>query len=359
MIYAQAGIGFLISLFGALLATPLVRRLSLFIGAVDEPDERKVHHEPMPRLGGLAIFLGFLGGFAAIIPSLSKIHTNTAWALLLGGSAVIFTGFFDDRFGLRPRYKLLGVFIAALILVFFDLRVSFITIPFSDSIQVQEWMSIAITLFWIVGVTNAVNLIDGLDGLAAGVSSIAILTIMILSFMMGNTTVFLLGAIVLGSALGFLYFNFYPARIFMGDTGALFLGFCIATLSILGFKKATLVSFIVPLLIIGVPFVDTAFAIIRRKINRQPISVADKGHLHHCLLRMGFSHRTTVLIIYGVSLLFSALALILSQAALWVTAIVAVLLLLAITLLGDRIGIIHTKKRPVLHFVRSLFQSNS
>src|SRR5690606_3348807 len=157
---------------------------------------------------------------------------------------------------------------------------------------------------WIVGVTNAVNLIDGLDGLAGGVSAIATGTILVMAIIMGNPTVIILSLLLLGSTIGFLFYNFHPAKIFMGDSGALFLGFSLATLSVLGFTQATVVSFIVPLLILGVPLSDTFFAIVRRKVNKLPISVADKNHLHHCLLQFGFSHRKTVLIIYGISLFF-------------------------------------------------------
>jgi UDP-GlcNAc:undecaprenyl-phosphate/decaprenyl-phosphate GlcNAc-1-phosphate transferase len=207
---------------------------------------------------------------------------------------------------------------------------------------------------WIVGVTNAINLIDGLDGLAAGVSAIATATMLALAVMMGNVAVILLCAILLGSILGFLVYNFHPAKIFMGDSGALFLGFTLATLSVLGFKQATVISFVVPLLILGVPISDTFFAILRRRITKTPISVADKGHLHHCLLRIGFSHRATVLIIYGIATVFGLAAVLLSQSSLWLGLVMIALILLAIEVGGEMLGIMTKRKRPVLRFFRKV-----
>ena len=354
--YVLYVVGFVAALFLAILLTPFVKQLAIFVGAVDAPNERKVHSRIMPRLGGIAIFVAFAGGFFAISPAFDSINANTAWGLLIGGAIIAVTGALDDRFELSPKLKMLGIVAAACVIVAFDMRVSFINIPFVGTTHALEWLSVPLTIFWIVGVTNAINLIDGLDGLAAGVSAIAISTIMVLAIMMGNVTVILLSAVILGSIIGFLFFNFHPARIFMGDSGALFLGFCIATLSILGFKQATLVSFVIPLLIIAVPFSDTIFAIIRRKVNNKPWTTADKGHLHHCLLQLGFSHRNTVLLMYGVSTFFGLMAILLSQAALWVTVIAVIALLVVVTIAAELIGVIHKKKRPVLTFVRWLIQ---
>ncbi len=350
-------VGFIVAFLLAVLLTPFVKQLAIMVGAVDAPNERKVHSRIMPRLGGIAIFVAFAGGFFAISPFFDSINANVAWGLIVGGAIIAITGALDDRFELSPKVKMLGIVGAACVLVFyFDMRVSFINIPFAGTAHALEWLSVPLTIFWIVGVTNAINLIDGLDGLAAGVSAIAISTIMVLAIMMGNVTVILLSAVILGSIIGFLFFNFHPAKIFMGDSGALFLGFCIATLSMLGFKQATLVSFVIPLLIIAVPFSDTIFAIIRRKVNNKSWTTADKGHLHHCLLQLGLSHRNTVLLMYGLSTFFGLMAILLSQAALWVTVIAIVVLLLVVTIAAELIGVIHKKKRPVLTFVRWLIQ---
>jgi UDP-GlcNAc:undecaprenyl-phosphate GlcNAc-1-phosphate transferase len=222
-----------------------------------------------------------------------------------------------------------------------------------------EWLSIPLTIFWIVGVTNAINLIDGLDGLAAGVSGIAVATILVMGIIMGNTTVILLSAILLGSIVGFLFFNFHPAKIFMGDSGSLFLGFALATLSMLGFKQITVVSFVTPLLIIGVPLSDTFFAIVRRWIHKKPIFAPDKGHLHHCLQQLGFSHRKTVLIIYGIATFFGACAVVqssISNSGLgnWITFIVIAALVFLLQIGAELIGIVDQSRRPVLDFLARL-----
>lgn len=354
--------GFVAALVLVVLLTPFVIRLAHLVGAVDKPNERKVHTKIMPRLGGLAIFAAFAGGFVAVSPVFGLIDTgmkaNTVWGILIGGAIIVLTGALDDRFDLKPKYKLLGIIAAALVVVAFDMKVEFINLPIiGTGHNLADWLSIPITIFWIVGVTNAINLIDGLDGLAAGVSAISIGTILVLAAMMGNVTVILLCAVLLGSVIGFLFFNFHPAKIFMGDSGALFLGFAIATLSILGFKQATLVSFVIPLFIIAVPFSDTIFAIIRRKLNRKPWNAADKNHLHHCLMRLGLSHRQTVLAIYGLSLVFGLLAILLSNAAQWVTIIAVVVVLFLVEVGAELIGIMHRKKKPVLSFVRWLLQT--
>lgn len=354
------GFGFAAALVLVVLLTPFVMRFAHAVGAVDHPNERKVHNKIMPRLGGLAIFLAFAGGFVAVSPAFGLLDTgmkaNTVWGILIGGAIIVLTGALDDRFDLKPKYKLLGILAASLVVVAFGMKVEFITIPFVETGHSLEWLSIPITIFWIVGVTNAINLIDGLDGLAAGVSAISVGTILVLAALMGNVTVILLCAVLLGSTIGFLFFNFHPAKIFMGDSGALFLGFAIATLSILGFKQATLVSFVIPLLIIAVPFSDTIFAIIRRKWNGKPWNAADKNHLHHCLMRLGLSHRQTVLVIYGLSLVFGLLAILLSHAAQWVTVIAVIVVLFLVEVGAELIGVMHRKKKPVLSFMRWLMQ---
>ncbi|CAM3460118.1 glycosyltransferase family 4 protein [Marinicrinis lubricantis] len=349
------GFAFVAALIVALVMTPLVKRFAIWVGAVDAPNHRKVHTRIMPRLGGLAIYLAFIAAFMMIIPALDSYHANAAWGLLIGGSIIVLVGALDDRFELSPKLKLLGQIAAAVVVVVvFDLKVEFVKIPFGESTTLGEWISIPLTIIWIVGVTNAINLIDGLDGLAAGVSAIATTTTLIMAIMMGNVTVIVLCAILLGSILGFLVYNFHPAKIFMGDSGALFLGFALATLSILGFKQTTLVSFVVPLLILGVPLSDTFFAIIRRILNRTPISVADKSHLHHCLLQAGFSHRSTVLIIYGIASLFGVCAIVLSQVALWVALVAIPLLLLALHIGAEAIGIFSQTRKPMINWFKKL-----
>ncbi|EHB45778.1 MULTISPECIES: MraY family glycosyltransferase [Paenibacillus] len=357
-------IGFIVALALALVLTPLVKKFAVKIGAVDVPNARKVHTRIMPRLGGLGIYLAFVLGLIAVLPflpdSLSPRDANFMKAFLIGGSMIVLIGALDDRFELSAKVKFLAQIAAACVVVFgFNITVDFVNIPFQDRYSALEsWVSIPLTIFWIVGVTNAINLIDGLDGLAAGVSGIAIGTISVMAFLMGNTTVALLCLLLLGGIIGFLFFNFHPAKIFMGDTGSLFLGFSLAMLSLLGFKQIAIVSFITPLIIIGVPLSDTFFAIVRRKIQKKPIFAPDKGHLHHCLRELGFSHRQTVLIIYVIAAFFGVLAVIQSSAAMyeanWVTFVVICVMMCFMQIGAEVIGLVGKTKRPILGLINRM-----
>lgn len=352
------GIGFVAALLIALLMTPLVKRFAFWVGAVDAPNHRKVHSRIMPRLGGLAIFIAFIAAYFVVSPAINTLKTDVVFGLLVGGAIVVLIGALDDRFDLSPKIKLLGQILAASVVVYSGAVIDLVNLPFGDGAVSLTWLAVPLTIFWIVGVTNAINLIDGLDGLSAGVSGIATTTILVLALMMGNVTVALLCVVLLGSIAGFLFYNFHPAKIFMGDSGALFLGFCLATLSVLGFKQATVVSLLVPIMILGVPLSDTFFAIMRRWVNNLPISAADKSHLHHCLLQLGFSHRTTVLIIYGIAVFFGSSAVLLSfmseQDALWGAVILIAILLFVLVLGAEAIGIISKTKKPVLHFLNKI-----
>ncbi len=356
--YGLYAIGFAASCLLALLLTPIVKRFAFWVGAVDAPNHRKVHTRIMPRLGGLAIFLAFVGAYFIISPALDSYNSDAAFGLLLGGFVIVITGALDDKYQLSPKWKLLGQSIAAGIVVAFGLKIDLVNIPFGETNIPIGWLSIPITILWIVGVSNAINLIDGLDGLSAGVSGIATATILVLALMMPNVTVVLLSVILLGSIVGFMFYNFHPAKIFMGDSGSLFLGFALSTLSILGFKQAAVVSLLIPIMILGVPLSDTFFAIMRRYVNKLPISAPDKSHLHHCLLQLGFSHRATVLIIYGIALIFGALAVVcsvlMSQNILWGWVLIIVALFLVMVLGAEAIGIISKSRKPVLKFLQKL-----
>lgn len=338
----------------SILITPLIKKLAFLIGATDRPNHRKVHQSIMPRLGGLAIFISFIVGIFLLRP-----ENPYSLAILLGSLIIVITGFCDDMFELSVKYKLLGQLAAASAVVFFgDLQVLFINLPFGGQLQFG-FLSIPFTILWIVGITNAINLIDGLDGLAAGVSSIALITISGMAFIQGNLYVVAVGLIVLASTLGFLVYNFHPARIFMGDTGALFLGFIISVLSLLGFKNVTFISFVIPVIILGVPISDTVFAIIRRIINKQPLSAPDKSHLHHCMLRMGYSHRQTVLIIYAMAAFFGLVAVIYSQARIGGAIFLIGIVILLIELIAEKIGLMGQNFRPLLKIVQTLKISNA
>jgi UDP-GlcNAc:undecaprenyl-phosphate/decaprenyl-phosphate GlcNAc-1-phosphate transferase len=325
--------------------TPLVKKLAIAIGVTDKPDPRKVHQKIMPRLGGLAIYISFIIGFLA----LGLLNRETL-PIIIGCTIIIITGILDDKFTLSAKVKLLGQIVAAIIVVMNGVVIQFINLPFGGMIEFGIF-SIPITILWIVGITNAVNLIDGLDGLAAGVSSIALITISGMALLKGDLFTSSLGMILLGSTLGFLVHNFYPAKIFMGDTGALFLGYMISILSLLGFKNVTMLSLVVPIIILGVPISDTFFAIIRRLLNKSPISAPDKSHLHHCILRSGFSHRQTVLLIYAMAAMFSLAAFIFSQATIRGALLVIIVMLIVIELFVEKVGLVGNDYKPLLKFL--------
>ena len=338
----------LICFIASILLTPLVKKMAIKIGATDQPNNRKVHQTTMPRLGGLAIFVSYLIGFLILMP-----ESPYKYPILIGSFVIILTGFIDDMFEIAARWKLLGQIIAALIVILNGVDIDFINLPFGGQIEFGV-LTIPLTIIWIVGITNAINLIDGLDGLAAGVSSIALITISGMAIIMGNGFVVAMGFILIGSTLGFLIYNFHPAKIFMGDTGALFLGYMIGVLSLLGFKNVAVISFIVPIIILGVPISDTFFAIIRRLVHKKPLGAPDKSHLHHCLLNLGYGHKTTVLIIYGISALFGVVAVVFSQATMWVSFIVVLALLLVIELLVEKIELVGKEYKPIIKFFKGL-----
>lgn len=330
----------------SLVITPFVKRFAFKIGAVDQPNNRKVHTKVMPRLGGLAIVISFFLGISLFLPDTIK-----AWPVLVGALVIVVIGFIDDLKEISPRIKLMGQLVAAIVTVFGGIQIEYITLP-SGEILNFGYFAIPITIIWIVGITNAINLIDGLDGLAAGVSSIALLTISGLALSMGNPLVALLSLLVLGSTMGFLVFNFHPAKIFMGDSGSLFLGYMISVLAIMGlFKNVAIFSLIVPIIAIGVPIIDTGFAIIRRIVKKMPLSSPDKLHLHHCLIRLGFSHKQTVILIYVLSALFGVFAMVFTRATLWGSTLLLIGILILVELIVEVTGLISDKYRPLLHLI--------
>ncbi len=288
----------------SLIYVPIAKKIANHVNAIDKPNERKVHKKPMPRLGGLAIFGAFLTGYILF----GEITTQML-SILIGGFIIVLTGFIDDINPLRARIKFLGQLLAACIVVFYgkiyltDATVLGLYLNFGD-------LGYLISVFIILGAINAINLIDGLDGLAAGTSAIYFITMAVIGLTIhvyGGLDV-ILCTIMIGSTLGFLVYNFNPASIFMGDTGSMFLGYMIAIISLLGFKTATFTSFLVPLLILFMPILDTVLAILRRFIKGENIGTPDKEHFHHQLLRRTSSVRKTVLLIYLINMLFSAVS---------------------------------------------------
>lgn len=284
------------------LIMPFTINIANHIGAIDVPkDDRRVHSKPIPKLGGLGIFIGFLFGY--MLFGIQSVKMNS---ILISSFIIILYGIIDDIKTLDAKYELLGQIIAASIVVFYgQILLTDITI-FNYTIDFGIF-AYPITMFFILGCTNVIRLIDGIDGLSSGISSIFYLTIGIIAFFQGRveTLEITLSFIMLGATAGFLVHNFSPAKLFAGESGSAFMGFTIAIISLLGYKGTLLTSFIVPLLILAVPILDTLFAIIRRKLKGQPIFQADKEHLHHQFLKMNFSQRRTVLIIYAIDILFS------------------------------------------------------
>ena len=296
---------FLVALVVTFVLTPVVKNLAIKIGAVDKPDARKVHHGLIPRLGGLAIYAGFMVSAIATIG-----FTYDMVGIMLGATFLIIVGITDDVVSLPPKIKLLGQIIAAAIpVVIFNINIEWVDLP---------------------RFINTVNLIDGLDGLAAGIATIASIAIALLAFQMGQWVAAAAMVAMTGACLAFLQYNFNPAKIFMGDTGSMFLGYVIASISVMGsMKTAAAAVLIVPLLALAVPITDTLLAIVRRKSSGVPIFSPDKNHLHHRLLAKGLNQKQVVLIMYALTAFFSCVALMVIHLSLWVgVAIVAIALIL-------------------------------
>lgn len=339
-------IAFLIAMSVAYVVTPFVIRLANRVGAIDVPkDSRRVHTVPIPRLGGIAIFVGFM------VAVLVTFEMNTRLLSVLVGAAIIVTmGYFDDIKPLSAKVKLLVQLLAAGIAMYGGVKMNILTNPLaliSDSanplIILGNW-SYPLTLIWIVGVTNAINLIDGLDGLAAGISTISALTLAAVALFLGQSYIAILAAILAGATIGFLPYNFNPAKIFMGDTGSLFLGYMLSVISIMGvLKSAAALSILVPIFAIGLPIFDTSMAIIRRGLSGKSLMEADKGHLHHKLLDIGLSQKQAVLTLYSISAVLGFGAVALVEATLKV-AIVLVIAVFFLASMGVKyLGLAETK----------------
>lgn len=335
----------LIAMIISWVLVPFVGKLAVKIGAVDKPNARKVHQKIMPRMGGLAIYVAFFAVVLLTVPLSKEIV-----GLFLGATILVAVGIWDDMKDIPAKVKLFGQIIAAVVVVCFGIRVEFMSSLFHEHAFHLSFFSIPVTIIWIVGITNAVNLIDGLDGLAAGTSIIAAATMAVVGFGHQQLLMATLALILAGAALGFLRHNFHPAKIFMGDTGSMFLGYILSVLAIMGVAKSvTFISLITPILVLGIPIFDTAFAILRRTINKKPIFKPDKEHLHHCLLNMGFNHRNTVLVIYGINIFLAASGVLMSYAT-TSQAMLLLVIISTIVLVGARkLGIIHLKTPVVNH----------
>ena len=345
----------------ALVLTPLVRLLSFKIGAVDYPNARRINTKPMPSAGGLSIVIAFSIATLVFIPMLTsnaapiKSYLSYTLPVVGAGWIIALTGLIDDVKELSAKKKMIGILLAASIVWFLtDFRLNDFKIPFGGPLlHFDPWLSYLLTVIWIISITNAVNLIDGLDGLVSGVSIISLVTMGIVSYFFTMTIFVLVAAIA-----GFFPFNYHPAILYLGDTGALFIGFMISVLSLQGLKNATAVAVVTPMIILGVPITDTFLAIIRRTLSGQKFYKPDRNHLHHRLLSLGLTHRGTVLVIYGISMIFSLISLLLNISSRIGGILLVIGLLFGVELLAELIGVLGPHHSPLLNVLRYIGNSS-
>lgn len=331
--WGDVAIAFLLAFIVAFMATPYTIKIAHKVGAVDVPkDERRMHKKAIPKFGGPAVILGFLVSAIYLIIVMSMENTINLFSsenygmkllgMFLGIIVLSITCIIDDIKTIKPIVKLAGQTVGAIIVVAFGVRIDDINLTFLNNIELQETISCIITIIWIVGVTNAINLMDGLDGLSSGISVISAVSLLIIFVLNGSPLVSIILITALAGALvGFLPFNFSPAKTFIGDTGSNFIGFSLSIIAILGFAKTyTFAVIVLPLIVLGLPIFDTLWAIIRRLIKGKSIKAifkADKGHLHHRIVKKGFGQKQTVLILYGISATFGIFAVILLDSGIW------------------------------------------
>ncbi|MBS5856896.1 MAG: rubredoxin [Clostridia bacterium] len=346
--WGDIAIAFLLAFIVTFMATPYTIKIAHKVGAVDVPkDQRRMHKKAMPKFGGPAVILGFLVSVIYLLIVMSMENTINLFGteqygmkllgIFLGILIISITCIIDDIKTIKPLTKLAGQVLAAIVVVAFGVRINELQIPFVQDAQAQEIFSIFITIVWIVGVTNAINLIDGLDGLSSGISVISAISLLIIFVLNDSPMVAILLITALAGALvGFLPFNFSPAKTFIGDTGSNFLGFSLSIISILGVAKTYTVAVIVlPLIVLGLPLFDTFWAIIRRLIKGKSIKAifkADKGHLHHRIVAKGFSQKQAVLILYGISATFGIFAVIMLESGVWKALSFLLMVIVAIAL---------------------------
>ena len=314
----------------SLLLTPAVKSLCYKIGAVDVPkDNRRMHDHPIPRMGGLAIFLGFVLSVLIMVPL-----DRPKQGMLLGAVIIVILGALDDIYNLPAKLKFVVQIVAALVAVLMGNRIEVLSNPNifrPNTVWTLGWLAIPVTVIWIVAITNAVNLIDGLDGLACGVSTISAVTMLVIALLVSEQDVAVIMGALAGACIGFLPYNLNPAKIFMGDTGATFLGFIMATMSVQGmFKMYSVISFVVPFLMLGVPIFDVCFAVIRRLSKGQSPMTPDRSHIHHKLIDMGMSQKQAVGTLYVISAILGLTAVVMTTNG----ALKAGLLLLALIVAG-------------------------
>lgn len=292
-LYAE---GFFLALVVTLVLVPLVRHYAFQAGFVDKPDERKIHKEPTPRLGGFALWGGFM--LTLWVMFHRTLLSDSLPGIMMGSTIMFILGLVDDLVTLSPYLKLGIQFIAALLAYDFNVKVNTLDLPGAQMIVLNA-LSLPVTVLWLVGFSNAMNFIDGVDGLAAGVVSIASVTMVVVAIFTGRPTEALLAAMLAGSSLGFLAYNFHPAKIFMGDSGSLFCGFMLASLAVTGALKTKVVVMLLPLVVLCVPLMDISYSVLRRLSKGKNPFLPDSEHLHHQLLKLGMTQTRTVFYFYG------------------------------------------------------------
>ena len=336
-----------------LILVPIIKRIGLLIGAYAKENHRTVHKGKIVRIGGLAIYLSFVITLALAIKADRSIN-----AILIGSLVIFLTGLLDDLFDIPAKFKLLGQALAAFITLSLALS-SFTNFSFLSFINypiIVNAIGFMISMIWLVGIMNAINLIDGLDGLALGVSNIILISISILAYFIGRYDIILIAGILIAANSAMLIFNFNPASIFLGDCGALFIGYMIASLSLIGFKQSTLITIFLLVLILFIPIIDTATSIIRRKLAGKRVSEADKNHLHHILMfKIGLNHRNTVILIYFIAIIF-ALASIFTYQRPKLGYFIILILLLVMWLFIELTGMINPRFHPIIGLIRRIFK---
>ncbi|MGL4383086.1 MAG: glycosyltransferase family 4 protein [Bacilli bacterium] len=336
-------IAFLVTFSITIILTPIIKKISLKLGIVSYPGQRHVHSGIIPRLGGLAIYSSFIIGTTIFMGSDKQILS-----LIIGAFIIVLSGVIDDMIELKPLPKLGFQLVATFIVIFYGgIRIYSLNLPGGLTFEFGI-LSTIVTIIWIIGITNAVNLIDGLDGLCVGVSSIILATFAVIAYLQQRDDIVLLSIITLGSVVGMLFYNFYPASIFIGDTGALFIGYMIASISLLGFKSQAFLTLGPAILLLALPILDTLLSIIRRKVKGVSIASPDKEHLHHTLMfKLNLSQQKTVLVIYGITFYFSQVSFVymLNKR---IAFILLIIMLLVIEIFIEKTAMISKRYHPIL-----------
>ncbi len=347
-------LSFIVTFLISLALVPIVGKISKKLGIIAHVNNRTIHKGIIARTGGYAIYIAFLIGAMVFLKTDTQINS-----ILIGGFIIFLTGFYDDIHDLSPKLKMLGQVIAALVVIFYgDISLKGFTLPFLPT-QISYFIAIVITIGWIVGISNAVNLIDGLDGLCGGISIIVLVTISLTSLTYGRTDISSLSLLLAGAISGFLVYNFHPASIFLGDCGALFIGFMIAVISLLGFgyKSSSFFTLGAPIVVLMVPIMDTLIAIIRRKVHHKSFSEADRNHLHHKLMfSLELGQTKSVLILYGATILFSFCSYLYLFDRIAATILFFTLMLL-FEIFVEATNMIDRKYKPILTFANIFIKS--